>query len=168
MTMPMPGRAAAPASRIRAPRPRICDSGILSGTLLLTREGEMPVEFLAPGDHVITRDAGMIRIEAVSRMTRTLRAVFFTAGSLGHTRPESDLILPASQAVLVRDWRAAAMFGRAQAMVPAAALIDGAFVKDLGQREMRLHQLHFASPHVVYAGGMELGCGDDLALQQAA
>lgn len=140
---------------VTVPAPR---AGFFAGTILYTREGEMPVEFLSPGDGIITRDAGIVRLESI-RHRRTLgRAISFAAGSLGHTRPEQDLVLPAAQMVLIRDWRAQAMFGQDQALVRADALVDDEFIRDLGVQRMHLHQLQFARPHVVYAGGLELSC----------
>lgn len=136
------------------------DRGLIGGTMVLTLDGEKPVDALAPGDRIITRDAGMARIEEVSRLRRLVPLVSIAAGSLGDTRPEQDMTLPAAQAVLIRDWRAQAMFGRRQALVHAGALVDGEFIRDLGRREVVLHQLHFARPHVIYAGGLELGTGD--------
>ena len=166
MTANAPARG--PSARSRHQRPETFGSGLLPGTLLLTQDGEIPVEFLNPGDRVITRDAGLVRVDAVSRFTRRLAAVRFAAGTLGANRPDQDLILPAGQPVLVRDWRARALFGRSQAMVRAAALIDDEFITRLDARDMTLHQLHFARAHVIYAGGLELGCGDDLSLARAA
>lgn len=46
-------------------------SGIGPGTMILTTDGEMPVEWLAPGDRVITRDHGAQPVLFVSR-TRDL------------------------------------------------------------------------------------------------
>lgn len=136
-------------------------AGFVCGTILLTRDGEMPVEFLSPGDRVITRDVGMVRLNRIRHRRTFTRAISFAAGSLGHTRPDQDLILPADQLVLIRDWRAQAMFGTAQAMVRADALIDDEFIRDLGPQKMLLHQLQFDAPHVIYAGGLELACASD-------
>ena len=157
------------ASIIPRPAPAR-DSGLMGGTIILTLDGEQCAEAIRPGARVITRDSGMARVEEVSRLTRLVPLVSIAAGSLGDTRPDQDLILPASQAVLIRDWRSQAMFGRAQALVEARALIDGEFIRDLGRREVVLHQLHFDRPHVIYAGGLELGTGDApaLALRPAA
>ncbi|MFT7593613.1 MAG: hypothetical protein ACI8R4_000927 [Paracoccaceae bacterium] len=132
--------------------------GFVSGTILLSQDGEMPVEFLSPGDRIITRDSGMVQLQAIRRRRIIARAISFAAGSLGHTRPEQDLILPAGQVVLIRDWRAEAMFGRPQAMVRADALVDGTFICDLGLQKMTLYQLQFADLHVLYVGGMEVAC----------
>ena len=135
--------------------------GFVSGTILLSQDGEIPVEFLSPSDRIITRDAGMVQLQAIRRRRIIGRAISFAAGSLGHTRPEQDLILPAGQMVLIRDWRAAAMFGRPQAMVRADALVDGAFICDLGPQKMTVYQLECADQHVLYAGGMEMACATE-------
>jgi hypothetical protein len=132
--------------------------GFIVGTILYTREGEVPVEFLSPGDSLITRNAGMVRLTRIHHRRCVSRAISFAAGSLGHTRPEQDLILPAAQLILIRDWRAQAMFGVGQALVRADALVDDEFIRDLGVQKMHLHQLEFANPHVIYVGGVELSC----------
>ncbi|MHA6262204.1 Hint domain-containing protein [Arenibacterium sp. CAU 1754] len=146
------------------------DTGFGAGTVVLARKGEMLIEEVTPGDHLITRDAGMAMVMQIASVTLSSRAIFFAAGSLGDTRPGQDLILPASQPVLIRDWRAQAMFGVDHAMVRADALIDNEFVRDLGLREMMLHQLEFGAPRVVYAGGLELASTwvNTLALRNAA
>ncbi len=127
-------------------------AGFVSGTILLTQEGEMPVEFLSPGDRIITRDAGLVTLEGVRHRRVTTKAISFAAGSLGDTRPQTDLVLPAAQMVLIRDWRAMALFGVNHAITRADALVDGEFIW------MLLHQLNFADQHIVYGGGLELSC----------
>lgn len=147
------------------------EAGFASGTIILSQDGEMPVEFLTPGDRIISRDAGFVTLDHVERTTHQIRAVRFAAGSLGHTRPDHDLILPENQMVLVRDWRAQSLFGVPQAMVRAGDLVDGEFICDLGQQTMRLHQLHFAKSHVIYAGGLEVAgmcSAPEMALRAAA
>ena len=131
-------------------------TGFATGTIVLSQEGEMPVEFLSPGDRIISRDTGFATLAHISYSLRLIRAVRFAAGSLGHTRPEQDLILPESQKVLVRDWRAQSLFGVDKALVQASQLIDGEFICDLGLQPMTLYQLHFSQPHVIYAGGLEV------------
>ncbi len=126
------------------------------GTTVLTMDGDMPVEFLSPGDRIITRDSGMARLSHISFSRRPVNAIAIQAGSLGDTRPETDMILPIDQLVLIRDWRAQALFGTPQATVQAGDLTDGEFIRDLGVLNMRLTHLHFNRPHVIYAGGLEL------------
>ncbi len=153
---PGPAGGAFPVSHpVVAPAPK---AGFVAGTVLYTRDGEMPVEFLSPGDSLITRDAGIVRLIRIHHRRTLTRAISFAAGSLGHTRPDQDLILPGAQLVLVRDWRAQAMFGKDQALVRADTLVDDAFICDLGVQRMHLLQLQFDAPHVIYAGGLELSC----------
>ncbi|MEM8654945.1 MAG: Hint domain-containing protein [Pseudomonadota bacterium] len=134
----------------------IAHVGLVSGTLLLTADGEIPVEYLSPGDKIITRNAGMVRLTAIQSYRTKDEAVKIAAGSLGHTKPTHNIIIPAAQMVLVRDWRAMALHGASQAVVPAGCLIDDEFVTSLGPREMTLVRLGFEAPHVIYADGLEL------------
>jgi hypothetical protein len=84
------------------------------------------------------------------------QAVAIKAGSLGHTRPDHNVIIPAEQNILVRDWRAQSMFGKAQTIVQAGDLIDGEFITDLGTRDLHLVHLTFDRQHVIYADGLEI------------
>lgn len=130
--------------------------GLATGTIVLTMTGETPVEEIKAGDRVITRDSGVAVVKAVRRRRITTRAVRIIAGSLGHTRPERDVVVPAAQEILIRDWRAEALFGRKQALVPAARLADGEFVTVTGETEMVVHEIGFDTPHIIYADGLEV------------
>ncbi|KIC51083.1 Hint domain-containing protein [Tateyamaria sp. ANG-S1] len=134
----------------------IAHVGLVSGTLLLTSDGEIPVEYLSAGDRIVTRNAGMVPLTATQSYRTTDEAVKIAAGSLGDTKPTHHVIIPAAQMVLVRDWRARAMRGAAQAVMPAGCLIDDEFITSLGPRQMTLVRLGFEAPHVVYADGLEL------------
>ncbi|MFX0544698.1 Hint domain-containing protein [Roseovarius sp. S1116L3] len=131
-------------------------AGVLSGSIILTLDGEIPVEHLVPGDRIITRDSGAAVLVAAHRHIMRVRAVRILAGSLGDTRPDRDVVLPEGQQVLVRDWRAKALFGLRQVAAPAHALIDGEFITSEGVATMTLHELRFETPHVIYADGLEL------------
>lgn len=131
-------------------------AGLIAGTTVLTMDGELPVEFLSPGDRIISRDYGMAVITSMRVRKVTARAVKITAGSLGHTRPEEDTLMPAGQKLLVRDWRAETLYGTRQAAIPAARLVDGHYVVDAGETEMRLYELRFEREQTIYAGGMEI------------
>lgn len=126
------------------------------GTSVLTLDGQLPVEYLSPGDRVITRNAGVARLCALRPFRRTVAAVGISAGTLGNQKPEQDAVLCAAQEILVRDWRAAALFGASQALVPVARLIDGTFIRPLGLRDLHLFELVFDKPQIIYADGLEL------------
>lgn len=131
--------------------------GLASGTVLATRDGYLPVDFLEPGDRVVTR-TGMAIVRAVRVHRYSGAAVRIAASALGHDRPEQDLTLPADMHVLVRDWRATALYGSAQAMVPLSRLVDGEFIALTEVKSLRLYEILFDRPQVVYAEGVELCC----------
>lgn len=131
-------------------------NGLLAGTRLLTLDGELPVEYLNIGDRIITRDAGLSILRDVRVIDADCDIVRVRAGSLGHNRPDTDTELPATQRVLVRDWRAQALFDMKAALVPLRRLIDGTFVSLEARRRVRLVQLCFDAPHILYADGLEV------------
>jgi Hint domain-containing protein len=149
-------------------RTEIAHVGLVSGTLLLTADGEIPVEYLSPGDRIITRNAGLVQLCAVQSERVTQEAIKIAAGSLGDTKPTHHVMMPAAQMILVRDWRARALRGAAQAVMPAGCLIDDEFITSLGWREMTLVRLGFDAPYVVYADGLELSVPAMVAAAYAA
>lgn len=133
-------------------------SGILAGTLVRTLDGILPVEFLEPGDRVITR-SGMRRLGSISvSRRRNLRMVRISASTQGHDRPEHDLLVAPSQLVVVRDWRAMALFGQASVAIPAERLVDNAFVLREVVADAQLFTLRFAEDEVIWAEGLEIAC----------
>jgi hypothetical protein len=128
------------------------------GTSVMTLDGALPVEHLSPGDRVVTR-AGVRRLAAVTvTVVRDAAMVAVAPGALGHDRPDRALMLPAAQPVLLRDWRAQAMYGAPAALVPVGRLADGTFLEHRTVAEVRLFALHFDAPAVAYADGVEVGC----------
>ena len=131
---------------------------MLAGTSVLTLDGELPVEFLQPGDRVLTR-AGMRRLKQVEvSVVQNARVVCIAHGTLGVDRPAEDVMVSAAQQILVRDWRAKAMFGTNSAMIPAAKLADGEYIRGLTVAEARFFTLSFDEDAVIYASGLELSC----------
>lgn len=156
MTPHPKGRLGRAEPRPAPTRATTATEGLMAGTVVLAGDGEIPVDHLMPGDRIISRDAGILRLDRIDRARCITRAIRIAAGSLGDTRPEEDVILPADQPLLIRDWRAQAIFGRDQALVRAGDLVDGEFITDLGLRKLELYNLRFAARHVIYAGGLEL------------
>ena len=132
--------------------------GMLAGTMVRTLEGVLPVEYLTPGDRIVTR-AGMRRLASVSVVARKMvDLVRIRASTVGHDRPDQDLLLSPSQPVVIRDWRAQALYGVPAAAIPAARLADGEFVCLETHRQVRLFALRFDDEEVIYAEGLELAC----------
>jgi len=144
---------------INPPESTVIAGGLPAGAIIMTLDGEKPIEDLRPGDRIVTRDAGMVVLKRLQHTTLRTRIIRIKAGSLGHTRPERDVYVPETQGILVRDWRAEALFGKKQAMVPAAKLVDGEFITDIGRGDLTLYHLTFDAPHVIYADGLEMACG---------
>lgn len=144
-------------------------SGFAAGAVIMTLDGEKKVEDLRPGDRVITRDTGMAILKDIPVQTLRTRAIRVQAGSLGHTRPVRDVLLPAGQSLLIRDWRAEAMFGSKRAVVQISQLVDGEFITDEGEADLTLYTLDFDTPHIVYVDGLEVASTTDIeALSKAA
>ncbi|WP_294978176.1 Hint domain-containing protein [Tabrizicola sp.] len=132
--------------------------GMLAGSMVRTLEGVLPVEYLTPGDRIVTR-AGARRLTSVSVVVRKMvRLVRIRASSMGHDRPDQDLLLSPDQPVIIRDWRAQALYGAPVAAIPAARLADGEFICVETHRSARLFTLRFDDEEVIYAEGMELAC----------
>ena len=77
---------------------------------------------------------------------------------MGHDRPDQDLLLSPGQPVLIRDWRAKALYGVEVAAIPVARLADGEFICVEAFRNARLFTLRFDEDEVIYAEGLELAC----------
>jgi hypothetical protein len=139
-------------------RPSTDVTGILAGSHVRTLDGVLPVDFLAPGDRVVTR-SGARRLASVSVLRRrALDLVCIRAATLGHDRPERDLWLAPDQRVLVRDWRARALYGAEVAAIPASRLADGEFILARTRKAVRLFTLRFDEDEVIWAEGVELAC----------
>jgi hypothetical protein len=130
--------------------------GLMANSIILTLDGEKRVADLSKGDRIITRDAGMVPLRGTTRRRITCDTVRIKAGSLGHTRPDRDVTLPAGHPILIRDWRADALFNTRQAVVRAGQLIDGEFITDAGRQALITYDLHFDRPHILYVDGLEV------------
>jgi len=130
--------------------------GLCAGSTLLTMDGELPVEHLSAGDRVITRDCGMAVVRDVTVAEAMVTPITIKPGSFGHTRPHrATVVLPGTR-ILIRDWRAPALYGRKDALVAASQLVDGEFVAQGAAQVMRIFALTFDTPHILYVDGLEV------------
>lgn len=132
--------------------------GFAGETGVLTAEGALPVEYLAVGDRIVTRSGLRVLRGVTVQVVRRITMVWIGGDTLGVGRPAASLVIAPGQAILIRDWRAQALFGKAQAMIAAGRLIDGELIRPVAMTNMRLYSLYFDSDEVIYAGGLELGC----------
>jgi hypothetical protein len=134
------------------------NTGLIEGSTVMTLTGARPVQDLRPGDRIITRAGVLVLRDIDVRRDRHARLVRISASALGNERPDEDIVVAADQPILVRDWRAAALAGTAVAMIPAACLADGEYIRPEARRDTRIFRLIFDQPAVIYAQGLEFGC----------
>lgn len=140
--------------------------GILAGTHIRTLDGDLPVEFIEPGDRIVTR-SGAVRVISISTSLRRFAPVVrLPASTIGHRRPEADLLVSPGQRVMIRDWRAASLYGSEVAAVPAGRLADGGQVRHEITDLARVFVLHFDGEEVIYAEGLELACSARTGISQ--
>ncbi|MBL9053026.1 MAG: Hint domain-containing protein [Tabrizicola sp.] len=132
--------------------------GLLSGTLVRSMDGLLPVEFLAPGDRIICRQGARRLARVSANLHDRISLVRICASTMGHDRPEQDVLVAPDQQILIRDWRARALYGADTAAIPASRLVDGEFIVTEIRTNICLFTLHFAEDEIVYAEGLELAC----------
>ena len=132
--------------------------GLIAGTGVYTADGVIPVEYLTPGDRIITRDNGVVRLRALRRGRVTLRPIVVKAGSLGFEAGEADIAVPPQAMLHIRDWRAQMIKKNTTANIAAKDLVDGEFVAYGAEKTVQVCELQFDQPQTVYADGLELRC----------
>lgn len=110
------------------------------GTMILTDQGERPVESLLAGDLVMTRDNGLQPLRWVGRRVLsllelmaqpTLKPVEIATGALGVAGPERVMRVSPQHRVLVEGARAELLFGETEVLVPARHLLGMAGIRQV-------------------------------------
>jgi len=127
----------------------------VAGTLILTPDGEVPVETLSPGDLVITQDEGaqpvrwigQRRVEAVENFA----PIHIRGGTFGS---HNDLLVSPQHRVLIHDSLAELLFGEAEVLVKAKDLVnDSTVTRRTGGTVAYVHIL-FDRHQVVFSEGL--------------
>ncbi|WP_084861353.1 Hint domain-containing protein [Salibaculum halophilum] len=136
-----------------------------AGTQILTPGGPRPVEDLAPGDLVVTRDAGpqpirwagRVEVDAARlRNDPALRPVRIAAHAFGPGRPARDLRLSQQHRLLVAGPWVPLYFGHDQVLCAAVHMVNGRTVRlDRAERRVVYHHFLCDAHQVVYADGLE-------------
>ncbi len=133
--------------------------GLLAGTPVLTMEGVLPVDYLVPGDRVL-KASGDSQLIVSIRLAEadTLDLVRFAphAGGRNGFGAGLELLLPAHQPIVLRDWRAKVVFGEEEILSSAAALVDGGQVKRGLWSRVRLFQIQLERDDIMLVGGLEV------------
>lgn len=124
------------------------------GTMILTPAGEVPVEDLAPGDLVMTRDDGARPLRWTGRRrvdaTGDFAPVRFAAGTIGNSRP---LLVSPQHRILITGWQAELACGIAEVFVAAKHLVDGHQITRAAQDSIDYIHLMFDRHQIVTSNG---------------
>ncbi len=125
-----------------------------SGTLIMTDQGERPVDDLVEGDLVLTMDRGYqpIRWIGSSKVPATgdLAPILIRKGALGNDR---DLRVSPQHRMLLQGWQAEMLFGEEQVLATAKSLVnDHSILRDEGGEVEYFHML-FDTHEIIYAEG---------------
>ncbi|TMV11639.1 Hint domain-containing protein [Arenibacterium halophilum] len=144
------------------------DGGVICftpGTLIATDRGLRPVEVLAEGDRVLTRDNGPQQVCWVGarRMTGArlhalphLRPVRIGPGAFGIERPDQELLVSPQHRLLVRGPAARALFNTPEVLVAARDLVnDTTITVQSDLRAVTYVHLLLPSHQVIWANGVE-------------
>ncbi|WP_114964729.1 Hint domain-containing protein [Alkalilacustris brevis] len=131
----------------------------VAGTMILTPEGEVPVESLKAGDLVMTRDHGAQPIRWVGSATvpasETMAPVRIRAGALGEGLPSRDLRVSPQHRLLVSGPMLELTMGLDEALVPAKHLInDSTISRDRSERQVTYYHLLFDQHEIITSDGM--------------
>ena len=126
------------------------------GTMIATPDGEVPVEKLAPGDLVLTRDDGPQPVrwagDRVVAAQGDLAPIRIQAGAFGDHR---QLMVSPQHRVLLQDEMAELMFGATEVLVAAKDLLNDHSVTRVTGGTVRYVHLLFDRHQVIRSQGFE-------------
>lgn len=142
--------------------------GFGQGVLVMTQAGELPVEWLALGDKVVTRDHGLQPVLWIGHITipgewlaaHPKRAPLqVQPGALGHAVPGEATVLTPATRTLLTGWQVELHAGTNAALAKIGDLSDGevirpAFSPESGLRPMRYTCLLLPRHALVQANGL--------------
>ena len=127
----------------------------VSGTMILTPDGEVAVETLQPGDLVMTHDEGPQPLRWIGQRTVPAKASFapvrIDAGTIGDHR---TLLVSPQHRVLIRDSLAELLFGEAEVLVAAKDLVNDKSVRIQEGGDVTYVHLLFDRHQVIFSEGL--------------
>ncbi|MCF6316014.1 MAG: Hint domain-containing protein [Marinosulfonomonas sp.] len=127
----------------------------VSGTMILTPDGEVAVETLQPGDLVMTHDEGPQPLRWIGQRTVSAKAGFapvrIAAGTFGDHR---TLLVSPQHRVLIRDSLAELLFGEAEVLVAAKDLVNDKSIRIQEGGDVTYVHLLFDRHQVIFSEGL--------------
>lgn len=126
------------------------------GTLIETAHGPRPVEALAPGDLLVTRDNGLQPLRWIGSRTVSAQGRFAPILLPGALLPDADapLLVSPQHRILWHGPRAQLMFGSGEVFVSAAHLLEHPAVSRQAGGDVTYLHLMLDRHEVVYANGV--------------
>lgn len=125
-----------------------------AGTLITTMRGAVPIEYLLPGDKVLTMDNGYKQVRWLGN--RTVRAtgknapIHIPAGALGNER---DLVVSPNHRMWLRSAEAELLLGDHEVLVPAKFLVGFFGISQQRGGLIGYHHMLFDQHEIVFAEG---------------
>lgn len=130
------------------------------GTMIATDEGPQPIDWLRPGDRLLTRDNGYQPLLWLGshvmprRSPAATRPLIVPADCFGPAQPERPLVASPGQGVLLAGHELELWFAESEMF---ASLRDVATEANPLEGRQTLYSLLFATPEVVLAEGLWIG-----------
>ncbi len=128
---------------------------VVTGTLVQTPKGAVPVETLQDGDLVLTRDDGYQKLQWIGSSDMpahgAMAPVEIRAGVMGNSRA---LTVSQQHRVLIEGWPAELFCGSKDVLVPAVKLINGSDVRLREGGIVRYFHLLFKSHQLILTEGI--------------
>lgn len=127
----------------------------VSGTLIRTPDGDVPVESLTPGDMVVTMDDGPQPLRWMGSRTVPARGglapICIKAGTFGD---HGKLLVSPQHRILLRDSLAELMFGENEVLVAAKDLVNDRSVRRITGGDVEYVHLMFDTHQIVMSEGL--------------
>ena len=124
----------------------------VSGSMIRTPKGDVPIETLKCGDLVNTLDNGPqpIRWHGVTTVngTNSLAPIRFCKGAIGNSQP---LLVSPDHRMLVSEHKAGLMFGETEILTSAKNLVNGKSIQKVPMQGVTYHHLLFDSHEVIWS-----------------
>ncbi|MCC0062843.1 MAG: Hint domain-containing protein [Defluviimonas sp.] len=127
----------------------------VAGTRVLTPDGPVAVETLAPGDHVLTNDHGPQPVRWIGRRRIAANGAFapirIRAGTFGD---HGALMVSPQHRVMLTNSHAELLFGAAEVLIAAKDLVDGRSVEVVEGGTVEYVHLLFDRHEVIFSEGL--------------
>jgi len=135
----------------------------VKGTLILTENGEVPVEHLKTGDRIVTKDSGLQTIRWIGSrrldsidlaLNPDFAPICIKKGAIDGEQPSYDLSVSPQHRICVSGWKLQVLFGLDTVLVAAKHLVNGeTIVQDTSVSEVSYFHILLDGHQIIYSNG---------------